>query len=196
MVEVLGCRFYPEWRCFPIMSAYLVELFAYLDSLDARAPLDELTMALARCDVTRDDLTDHIHFSSRRYQRIPFRSGDWYALWVMCWRNGQRSPIHDHIGSSCAVRVIEGTLTETLFDFAPNGHVKPTYSRDLTPGTVFGGEDTDVHQVSNLQAHNADLVTLHIYSPPLQAMGTYSLDSAERGIEMMLMSAFIDAAGI
>jgi cysteine dioxygenase len=117
-------------------------------------------------------------------------------MWVMCWRNGQRSPIHDHIGSSCAVRVIEGALTETLFDFAPNGHVKPTCSRDLIPGTVFGGEDTDVHQVSNLQAHNADLVTLHIYSPPLQAMGTYSLDSAERGIEMMLMSAFSDAAGI
>ena len=45
----------------------------------------------------------------------------WYQAWVMCWRNGQRSPIHDHKGSSCAVRVLRGTLTETLFAFAPNG---------------------------------------------------------------------------
>jgi cysteine dioxygenase len=123
------------------------------------------------------------------------RAGPWYYALVLCWKNGQRSPIHDHHGSSCAVRVLRGTLTETIFEFAPNGMVKAAFSRDFFPGSVFGSEDTDLHQVSNLQAGSADLVTLHVYSPPLMHMGTYSLVDASRGLEPMLME-FIDAAGI
>ena len=46
-----------------------------------------------------------------------------------------------------------------------------------------------------LQAGGADLVTLHVYTPPLRNMGTYSLFDATRGTEPMLLE-FIDAAGI
>ncbi len=52
-----------------------------------------------------------------------------------------------------------------------------------------------MHQISNLQAGAADLVTLHIYSPPLVRMGTYSLTDAIRGEELMAME-FSDSAGI
>ena len=62
-------------------------------------------------------------------------------------------------------------------------------------GAVLGSTDADVHQVSNLQADNADLVTLHVYSPPLVFMGTYDLTSASRGLEPMAVE-FCDAAGI
>ena len=34
-----------------------------------------------------------------------------------------------------------------------------------------------MHQISNLQAGGADLVTLHIYSPPLLRMEMFSLDN-------------------
>jgi hypothetical protein len=38
-------------------------------------------------------------------------------------------------------------------------------------------------------------VTLHVYSPPLLVMGTYSLTDRSRGEEPMLLE-FSDAAGI
>src|SRR5262249_49576071 len=114
---------------------------------------------------------------------------------ILCWKNGQRSPIHDHVGSSCGVRVLRGTMTETRFEFAPNGHVKAVSSRDFEPNSVCGSQDYDMHQVSNLQAGDADLVTLHVYSPPLVRMGTYSLMDLSRGEELMLLE-FCDAAGI
>lgn len=177
------------------MSRHLDDLFASLDKLEGRAPLPQLTAALARCDIALEDVARQVRFSERGYQRIPLCSGDWYQAWVMCWRSGQRSPIHDHKGSSCAVRVLHGTLTETLFEFAPNGHVKASFSRDLLPGQVIAGEDTDLHQVSNLQAGDANLVTLHVYSPPLVYMGTYDLSSAKRGQELM-MTEFSNAGGI
>jgi hypothetical protein len=73
--------------------------------------------------------------------------------------------------------------------------VKAIFSRDLSPGSVMGSEDTDIHQVSNLQLGDADLVTLHVYSPPLLWMGTYSLMDRTRGKEAMF-AEFRDAAGI
>jgi cysteine dioxygenase len=177
------------------MAATLAELFRYLDGLRARAPLEQLRAELADLDVGLGELAPHVRYADRTYRRNLVRAGDWYNLWVLCWRNGQRSPIHDHRGSSCGVRVLEGMMTETLFEFAPNGQVKALFSRDLPPGGVVGSEDTDLHQVSNLQAGDADLITLHIYSPPLILMGTYSLTEAGRGEEPMLVE-FYDAAGI
>jgi cysteine dioxygenase len=177
------------------MARSLDELFRYLDRLTDRACLTDLKAELADLEIDLAEVAQHVRFSERTYRRNLVRGTDWYNLWVLCWRNGQRSPIHDHKGSSCAVRVLNGTMTETLFEFAPNGHVKATFSRDVLPGGVVGSEDSDLHQVSNLQAGNADLVTMHIYSPPLLLMGTYSLTDRLRGEEPMLME-FCDAAGI
>ncbi len=177
------------------MARTLNELFDYLDALRGRAPLPELLAELGPLRLESGEVAPFVRFSERSYRRNLVRGSDWYNLWVLCWRNGQRSPIHDHRGSSCGVRVLRGTMTETLFEFAPNGHVKAIGSRDLAPGGVVGSEDTDLHQVSNLQAGDADLVTLHIYSPPLLVMGTYSLTERGRGEELMI-EEFCDAAGI
>jgi cysteine dioxygenase len=177
------------------MAQPLESLFAYLDGLESRAPLKQLIGVMTDLEVECDELAPFIHFSERGYARNLVRGGPWYNALVLCWKNGQRSPIHDHKGSSCGVRVLRGTLTETLFELTPNGHVKATFSRDLRPGDVIGSEDADIHQISNLQPGDADLVTLHVYSPPLLWMGTYSLTDRTRGQEAMFIE-FRDAAGI
>jgi cysteine dioxygenase len=177
------------------MNRSLETLYQYLDGLRERASLEDLKSRLARLDISCDDLAEFVRFSDRQYARNLVRGGPWYHALVLCWKNGQRSPIHDHKDSSCGVRVLRGTLTETFFEFAANGHIKATHSRELTAGSVCASQDTDIHQVSNLQAGVADLVTLHIYSPPLLWMGTYSLVDRTRGQEPMFVE-FSDAAGI
>jgi cysteine dioxygenase len=64
--------------------------------------------------------------------------------------------------------------TETLLVTSDNALVYPTTSRELVKGSISLSEDDDKHQISNLQAEG-ELVTLHIYSPPLLVMGKYSL---------------------
>jgi cysteine dioxygenase len=177
------------------MAKTLNDLIDYLDGLADRAPLPELTAQLAELDIDCNELREHIRFSNSQYARNLIRKGTWYHLLALCWKNGQRSPIHDHAGSSCGLRVLLGVMTETTFAFAPNGHVKAVRSRDLPAGGVCVTEDSDMHQVSNLQAGDADLVTLHCYSPPLLSMGTYSMYDTSRGQEPMLVE-FCDAAGI
>ena len=177
------------------MAQTLKSLLAYLDDLEERAPLQELTARMADLAIDCTEVAEFLRFSDRGYSRNLVRAGPWYNALVLCWKNGQRSPIHDHKGSSCGVRVLRGTLTETLFELTPNGHVKANFSRDLSAGSIIGSEDTDIHQVSNLQLGDADLVTLHVYSPALLWMGTYSLVDRTRGKEAMF-AEFRDAAGI
>src|SRR5581483_2925780 len=170
------------------MGYNLDVLLDNLDRLEKRASLPELTSLLERLDVDASNLASYIRFAEPSYQRILVRAGRCYHLWIMCWKNGQRSPIHDHVGSNCAVRVVRGTATVTDFVFAPNGHVKAVASHDFPFGSVFANHDEELHQVSNLQAGSADLVTLHIYSPPLLRMGTYSLTDRKRGEEVWVES--------
>jgi cysteine dioxygenase len=177
------------------MSGSLPDLLDWLDRLQEPAPLANLRNRLERLRLERSDFATFLRFSEKTYARNLVRSGPWYSMLVLCWRNGQRSPIHDHRGSACAVRVLDGTMTESFFVFAPNGHVKPMLSRDVERDKVVASEDMDVHQVSNLQAGLQDLITLHIYSPPLLVMGTYNLTDDRRGEEAMLLE-FQDAAGI
>lgn len=177
------------------MNRTLERLFQYLDGLTQRPPLAELTAEVSRLDIDCADVAEAVRFSEQHYMRNLLRAGTWYYVLVLCWRNGQRSPIHDHAGSACCVRVLRGTLTETVFEFTPNGDVKARYSRDFPPGSVFSSEDYDLHQVSNLQDGTKDLVTLHAYCPPLRQMGTYSLTDRTRGSEPMFIE-LADAAGI
>jgi cysteine dioxygenase len=72
-------------------------------------------------------------------------------------------------------------MTETWYELALNGAVKATGSREVGPGFVCAAQDADLHQIANLQAGGADLVTLHVYTPPLVRMTTYSLIDVTRG---------------
>jgi len=168
------------------MSSALAPLFAYLHGLTARAPLAELRERVARLPVTIADVVDFVRFSDRGYQRNLVRAGEWYNVWVMCWKNGQRSPVHNHAASGCVVRVLKGTLTETRYEFAPNGAIKAVGSREVKTGDICAAQDADMHQIANLQAGNADLVTLHIYTPPLVRMSTFSLTDTVRGEDIWL----------
>src|SRR6516164_2814008 len=119
------------------MAHSLQPLFRYLDGLRGQAELGELAAVLGPLPLDWDDIGDFVRFSDQGYARNLVRAGRWYSGLVLCWKNGQRSPIHDHAGSNCCVRVLRGVLTETRFEFAPNGHVKAVSSRDFPQGCVL-----------------------------------------------------------
>jgi cysteine dioxygenase len=159
------------------MSDPFEHVFAALDRSAERVPLSILVDWLGAISLTPDDLADYLVFKPERYVRNLLHAGPAYQALVLCWRNGQRSPIHNHRGSNCGVKVLRGVATETVFAKGPNGLIYAVGSRDLPPGHICASADDDIHQVSNLQAGGADLITLHIYSPPLLRMEMFSLDN-------------------
>ena len=163
---------------FSVMAVTVDKLSAlveYLNRLTARAPLDTLERQLQSLPITVKDVAEYVHFNAANYRRNLVCGGSWYHLLVICWRSGQRSPIHNHAESTCGLKVLSGVATETKFEMTPCGLVKAVSSRDAVKGYVCASQDADIHQISNLQAEGTDLITLHIYSPPLLRMKTYSL---------------------
>jgi cysteine dioxygenase len=160
------------------MPIIVDSVFEELDQATERLSLRTILDWFRATDLTADDVADYLVFRPDRYVRNLLHEGPAYQALVLCWRNGQRSPIHNHRGSNCGVKVLRGVATETQFARAPNGMVYAVKSRDLSVGHVCASADDNVHQVSNLQAGGADLVTLHVYSPPLLRMDMFSLDTA------------------
>jgi len=161
------------------MPTQIENAFAALDRIDGKLPMEAILAWLNSGQLTLEDLAPYFIFSHDRYVRNRLYDGPDFQALVLCWRNGQRSPIHNHRGSNCGVRVLRGVATETVFTRAPNGMFIPTHSREMPAGHICASADVDVHQISNLQAGGADLVTLHIYSPPLYLMEVFSLDSPQ-----------------
>jgi cysteine dioxygenase len=174
------------------------ELLRRFDAVPGRIPLGALEAALADLSITLDDVRPHLVFGADTYRRNLVHAGPGYQALVLCWRNGQRSPIHDHAGSSCGVRVLSGEAVETVFGRTRAGMVYGIRSIVHAPGSVCATQDADIHQVSNLADDGGDLVTLHVYSPPLLSMGTYSLfdPNARPFREPVHEEALVDGGGI
>lgn len=178
------------------MTHSLSTLLALLDERQQAIPLAVLQEELARTVLVKEDYQRLISFGDKTYRRNLLHEGPAYHALVLCWRAGQRSPIHDHHGSSCAVRVLEGIATETAFAATPHGLVYATATVDHPVGQLIGSFDADAHQISNLQAPGCDLVTLHIYSPPLLRMNRFSLTDPRVETFVDPIELFTEGAGI
>lgn len=152
----------------------LEPLVDYLEGLQGRANLAELSRLLSTLKVSRADLEPWCQFGTQGYRRNTIRRSQWFELLALCWRSGHCTPIHDHTGSSCAFRVIEGYGTEVRFRVSPAGLVCPIGTVEMAPGYVCAAEDADIHQVANMQPPGHDLITMHIYSPAIEKMQTYT----------------------
>ncbi|MDH3448192.1 MAG: cysteine dioxygenase family protein [Gammaproteobacteria bacterium] len=152
------------------------ELIEWLDSFEQRIPLRELQMRLDDDRLSVDALSDYIHFSDERYSRNLLAHGPQYYALLLCWKPGQSSPIHDHRGASCGVRVIQGTATETSFR-REGEHLVADKVTTMRAGEVCGSFDDDIHEIRN--NGNDNLVTLHVYSPYLDNINLYDIESGK-----------------
>jgi cysteine dioxygenase len=103
----------------------ILELFGAWDERDDAIPFAELVESVRDLRLDRADLAGALLFADRNYRRVVIRRRPHYEALVLCWKSGQRSPIHNHLGSSCVVKVVEGCATETRYVFSPCGKLVP-----------------------------------------------------------------------
>ena len=158
-----------------LLPSGLLSLVDRLTALNRPATIVELRQWLADADVSRDDLTPFIRFNEICYVRNSIMATEHFELLCICWKSNQSSLIHDHVGSACGERVIVGELSETIFDVIEDSLVRPRKVNRYVAGFVCSSVDKEVHQITNHQTDGRELITLHIYSPPLAAMKSYSI---------------------
>jgi cysteine dioxygenase len=90
--------------------------------------LDKLTTALSEadkasyCDILRainfspKELSKYSSWSEDYYTRNCILNCDKFELILICWCKSHKTPIHDHGGEECWVKVISGQLEEVIYE--------------------------------------------------------------------------------
>ena len=140
--------------------------------------LNHLYQLVERTKISPDELRPYLGFKTGNYSRHRVMENEFVEMLVLCWKPGQRTPIHDHNGSHGAVFVQQGIMWETTFDYDANTGLEYKAHRELRAGGLTGSEVPDIHQLGNPDVSGRDLVTIHIYAPPLGVLKTYKLGSS------------------
>lgn len=148
-------------------------------------PLDELLKTVR-------DWTDHPE-RWRPVLRMPSPGEDrWWTrlhaddrldIWLLSWRPGHSTELHDHGRSEAAFSVVSGELTELR---GTPGAREITAWHHLAPTATT----VPVGVVHDVIAAVSDAVSIHAYSPPLEQMTYYRRD--ERGVLRHLESITTD----
>ena len=152
-----------------------------------REPVSSLTherlMDLTHRLRISDELVDsRTRFVANAYARNLVCRTPAFELLVLCWRPGHESTIHDHAGALNAIRVHRGELTSRVFVPAAGrpagaGPVDLVEEKRLQEGGWTGVDRGTIHQLANTSDEN--LVTVHVYAPPLLELTVYSTGSTD-----------------
>jgi predicted metal-dependent enzyme (double-stranded beta helix superfamily) len=143
-----------------------------------------MTLAIARYDerYLADLLKDLVGHADRWRAIAQFpRDGRWWQrldhtdeidIWLLTWRTGHSTDLHDHGGSAGAFAVVQGELTE----------IRVSADRQSSRSTIIAAGETSQIQASTVHdVYNggpAAAISLHAYSPPLSHQTFYELGSA------------------
>lgn len=153
-----------------------------------REPASELAhsrfMDLAARLVLSDEIiAGRTFFANDGYARNLVCRTPAFELLVLCGRPGHKTTIHDHAGALNAIRVHSGELTSRTFRRADGavglaGPVARDGEERVRPTDELIGVGRDgIHQLANESGD--DLVTIHIYAPPLTELCVYSTSASE-----------------
>ncbi|KAK2769838.1 Cysteine dioxygenase [Emmonsiellopsis sp. PD_33] len=128
--------------------------------------------------------------ASRAYTRNLVDEGNGKSnLLVLVWSPGQGSAIHDHANAHCVMKILKGSLRETLYawpqeDKLRKGEPSPL---DITRDTVYRenqvtymSDKLGLHKISNPDPENF-AISLHLYTPPNAAHFGFSLFDERTG---------------
>jgi cysteine dioxygenase len=154
-------------------------LIRTLESQKSVPELEQIFDWLREVEISDSELAPYLGFKEANYWRHRVFRNEFIEMLVLCWRPGHRTPIHDHNGSHGGVRVQEGRLWETIFLYDEVKGLEYQSGRELAAGAVTGSEVPDIHQLGNPDVSEQDLVTIHIYAPPLGVLHTYKPGSVK-----------------
>ena len=155
------------------------ELVEQLNAQTSPPALETISSWLANVEISPLDLKPYVGFKEGNYWRHRVCRNEAVEMIIICWRPGQKTPIHDHNGSHGVVRIQQGLLWETTFSYEEERGLCSHMGRECPTGSVTGADVPDIHQLGNPEASGQDLITVHVYAPPLGVLNTYKLGSSQ-----------------
>ena len=152
----------------------LKDLISHLhDALSGdEADVDHIIHLMESYTSNASDWRKYAHLDSFKYTRNLVDDGNGkFNLMILAWNCGQASSIHDHAGSHCCMKVLDGKVHETLYETPGHEGDHMVAKRESELGrdqVAYIHDKIGLHRVSNPD-HARPAYTLHLYSPPFQS---------------------------
>lgn len=112
-------------------------------------------------------------FSDNCYTRNCIAHNEKFELMLLCWYPKQATPIHDHGGEECWVKIIEGEFSETIYQETSDGKLKPVSKTNAHPGDITYMIDfMGYHNLKN--ESNKQSLSLHLYAKPIGSCNVFN----------------------
>lgn len=149
------------------------------EGIDSFKDIGRIQQIMSNYVADSADFKQYMHFDDNKYTRNLVDAGNGkFNLLILCWNTKQQSPIHDHSNSHCIVKVLDGELTESLFDW-PEGTGSVKLRSENTHGAnavTYMHDKLGLHRMSN-KSDVTRSVSLHLYSPPIACCQTFCQDT-------------------
>jgi cysteine dioxygenase len=145
--------------------------------------------------ISQENQWRHYAFAdpSRNYTRNLVDEGNGKSnLLVIVWNPGRCSPIHDHADAHCVMKILKGSLKETLYALPECATEPGASSGASTPPQVvketlycenevtYISDKIGLHKISN-PSNDKVAVSLHLYTPPHAANFGFNLFDEKTG---------------
>jgi cysteine dioxygenase len=147
---------------------------------------------IARTPLERSEWEQFTAFTEKGYTRHLLAHDDNFTVLLLCWNKGQKSPIHDHSGSSCWVKCLAGQLQETRYmpqSAAPNAPLDETSDAIFQEQEVAYMSDAAGYHVMGNPSSTEMTVTMHVYSPPFYNCQAFTAGGVARKVSMLAATA-------
>jgi len=115
-------------------------------------------------------------WSNDCYTRNCIVNNEKFEIILICWCEGHRTPIHDHDGEECWVKVIKGEFKETIYKENEAGGLNISRSSISKPNEVTYMKDfMGFHSLENVS--NQRSMSLHLYAKPIRKCRIFDEDS-------------------
>ena len=110
----------------------------------------------SKCDFSKFELNTNLSYS-----KFKIFSNLYFEIYIILWHPNEKSKIHDHSENGCWLKVLDGILTEYIYDNKLNLiKVNNLNTNDIS---FMKDDKVGYHSISNNS--NSVTTTIHIYSP-------------------------------
>ncbi|GMT16069.1 hypothetical protein PFISCL1PPCAC_7366 [Pristionchus fissidentatus] len=136
---------------------------------DNKVDVDEVRRAMESYKSNPADWRHFAQFDPNKYTRNLVDTGNGkYNLMLLCWGPSMASAIHDHTDAHCFVKILDGALVETKYEW-PKGDGEKLQVKERTiydtDGVSYMSDTLGLHRMENT-SHTQGAVSLHLYIPP------------------------------
>ena len=117
-----------------------------------------------------------LSWSDDCYTRNCIAENENFELILLCWEKGQSTPIHDHGGEECWVKVIQGEFRETILKVNESGNLRTVKTTTSQPGDISYMVDfMGCHRLENI--NDGRTMSLHLYANPIRNCQLFDEDT-------------------